>query len=204
MGGFFPSVPMPIAFSTGNIDDHDMVSTDLLNEHILGRQDIGAGLVGVIHDIPELLNQTVWIGKIYCVEEFIVQFLHAQQDNTAVGVGKGGVDFPILLERPPGAFLASMRLFSRYCSIWVKSIIIFLLYQFDNIAEITVQRFADLSEDLRVDMLILTQLGKSSVRYTCCQAQILLFHILIDQEFPQFIVANSHNEHLMNWVYTDI
>ena len=35
---------------------HNMVPIDLLNEHILRRQDIDAGLVGVIHDIPELLH----------------------------------------------------------------------------------------------------------------------------------------------------
>ena len=91
------------------------------------------------------------------------------------------------------AFLASMRLFSRYRSILVKLIIAFLLHQFDNVAKIAVQHSTNLSENLCADMLILTQFGKSSGRNSCGQAQILLFHILIDQEFPQFIVANGHN-----------
>ena len=36
------------------------------------------------------------------------------------------------------AFLASMRLFSRYRSILVKLIIAFLLHQFDDVAEVAV------------------------------------------------------------------
>lgn len=88
---------------------------------------------------------------------------------------------------------ASIQLFSCYSSILIKSILIFLFHQLNNIAEITVQCFANLSENLCADMLILAQLGKSSGRNTCSQAQILLFHILINQEFPQFIVANGHN-----------
>ena len=68
-----------------------------------------------------------------------------------------------------------------------------LLHQLDNVTEITVQRLTDLSEDLRADMLILAQLGQGSGRHACSQTQVLLLHILVDQELPQFIVANSHN-----------
>ena len=68
-----------------------------------------------------------------------------------------------------------------------------LLHQFDDVAEVAVQRLADLGEDLRADMLVLAQLGKGSGRHAGGQPQIFLFHILINQEFPQFIVANGHS-----------
>ena len=79
-----------------------------------------------------------------------------------------------------------------------------LLYQFDDIAEVAIQHRADLRQDLRADMLVFAQLGKGGRRHTGGQTQILLFHVLVDQELPQFIVANSHNEHLTHWVCTDM
>ena len=68
-----------------------------------------------------------------------------------------------------------------------------LLHQFDDVAEVAVQSLAYLSENLRVDMLVPAQLGESGGRHAGGQTQVLLLHILIDQEFPQLIVANSHN-----------
>ena len=82
------------AFRAGNIDDHNVVAIYLLDKYILGGQDIHAGLIGVIDDIPELLNESVRVGQIYRVQGFIRPFFHAQQDNTAVGIGKGGIGFP--------------------------------------------------------------------------------------------------------------
>ena len=82
------------AFCPGDIDDHDMIAVHLLDKYILGGQDIHAGLIGVIDDVPELLNESVRVGQIYRVQGFIRPFFHSQQDNTAVGIGKGGIGFP--------------------------------------------------------------------------------------------------------------
>ena len=82
------------ALCTGNIDDHNMVAIHLLDKYVLGGQHINAGLIGVIDDVPELLNESVRVGQIYRVQGFIRPFFHSQQDNTAVGIGKGGIGFP--------------------------------------------------------------------------------------------------------------
>ena len=71
-----------------------MVTIHILNKNIFGRKHIYAGLVGVIDDIPELLDKSVRVGQIYRVQGFIRPFFHSQQDNTAVGIGKGGIGFP--------------------------------------------------------------------------------------------------------------
>ena len=66
-------------------------------------------------------------------------------------------------------------------------------HELDNVAEVAVQRLANFGEDFRANMLVLAQLSKGGGRHTGSQPQIFLFHILINQELPQFIVANSHN-----------
>ena len=71
-----------------------MVAVHLLNEHILGGQHIHAGLVGVVDDIPELLDELFRVRQIHRAERLVGQLLHAQQDDAAVGVGKGGVGLP--------------------------------------------------------------------------------------------------------------
>ena len=93
------------AFRAGNIDDHDMVAVHLLNKHILGGQNIHTGLIGVIGDVPELLDESVRIGQIYRVQGFVCPFFYSQQDNTAVGIGKGGIGFPNALGKPAEGFL---------------------------------------------------------------------------------------------------
>ena len=82
-----------------------MVAIHLLDKYILGGQDIHAGLIGVIDDIPELLNESVRVGQIYRVQGFIRPFFHSQQDNTAVGIGKGGIGFPNALGQAAEGFL---------------------------------------------------------------------------------------------------
>lgn len=79
-----------------------------------------------------------------------------------------------------------------------------LLHQLDDVAEVAVKNLTDLGEDLRVDMLVPAQLGKGRGGHAGGQTQILLLHILIDQELPQLVVANSHPQHLTHRVYTDI
>ena len=93
------------AFRAGNIDDHNVVAIHLLDEYILGGQDIHAGLIGVIDDIPELLNESVRVGQIYRVQGFIRPFFHAQQDNAAVGIGEGRVGFPNAFGQTAKGFL---------------------------------------------------------------------------------------------------
>jgi hypothetical protein len=85
-----------------------------------------------------------------------------------------------------------MRLFSRYCSILEKSIMIFLLYELYDIAEVAIQYGADFRQNLCTDMLVLAQLGKGGRRHAGSQTQILLFHVFINQEFPQLIITNRH------------
>ena len=107
----------------GNIDDDDTFPFNLLNEHISGRENIDAGPVRIVCDVPEFSDQPVGIRQIYRPEGFIGQFLHSKQNDAAIRVGKGGISFPYTLRKAPQCLLASMRLFSRYCSILEKSII---------------------------------------------------------------------------------
>ena len=73
------------AFRAGNIDDHDMI--------------------GIVDDVPELLDESVRVWQIYRVQGFIRPFFHAQQDNAAVGIGKSGIGFPNALGKPAKGFL---------------------------------------------------------------------------------------------------
>ena len=82
-----------------------MIAINLLNEYIFGGQDIHTGFVGIVDDIPELLNESVGVGQIYRVQRFICPFFHAQQDNATVGVGKGRVCFPNALRQTTKCFL---------------------------------------------------------------------------------------------------
>lgn len=66
------------AFRPGNINDHDMIAFGFLNEYILGRQHTHAGLVGVVDDVPELLDESVRGRQVYRVQRFISLFFHAQ------------------------------------------------------------------------------------------------------------------------------
>ena len=93
------------AFRAGNIDDHDMIAVDFLHKYILGGQHIHAGLVGIVDDVPELLDESVRVWQIYRVQGFICPFFHAQQDNAAVGIGKSGIGFPNALGKPAKDFL---------------------------------------------------------------------------------------------------
>ena len=93
------------ALGTGHADDHDVRAVHLLHKNIPGRQDIDAGLIGIVDDIPELLNESVWIGQIYRVQGFIRPFFHAQQDNAAVGIGEGRVGFPNAFGQTAKGFL---------------------------------------------------------------------------------------------------
>jgi len=81
------------------------IAVDFLHKYILGGQDIHAGLIGVIDDIPELLNESVRVGQIYRVQGFIRPFFHAQQDNAAVGIGEGRVGFPNAFGQTAKGFL---------------------------------------------------------------------------------------------------
>ena len=82
-----------------------MVAVHLLNKHILGGQNIHAGLIGVIGDVPELLDESGRVWQIYRVQGFICPFFHAQQDNAAVGIGKGGIGFPNAFGQATKSFL---------------------------------------------------------------------------------------------------
>jgi len=93
------------ALCTGNIDDHNVVAIHLLHKYILGGQHIHAGLIRVIDDIPELLDESVRVWQIYRVQGFICPFFHSQQDNTAMGIGKSGIGFPNAPGKPAEGFL---------------------------------------------------------------------------------------------------
>ena len=69
---------------------------------------------------------------------------------------------------------------------------VFLLYELDDIAEITIQHGADFRQDFCADMLVLAQLGEGGSGHACGQTQILLFHVFIDQELPQLVITNRH------------
>ena len=69
---------------------------------------------------------------------------------------------------------------------------VFLLYEFYDIAEIAIQYGTDFRQNLCTDMLVLAQFGKGGRRHAGSQTQILLFHIFIDQELPQLVITNRH------------
>lgn len=53
------------------VDDHNMVTIDVLNKYILGGQYIHTGLVRVVYDIPELLDEFLWVRQIHRMQGFI-------------------------------------------------------------------------------------------------------------------------------------
>lgn len=72
-----------------------------------------------------------------------------------MGVSKGGIGFPYAFRETAECLLGLYAVVLPILLILVKSIIFFLLHQFDNIAEIAVEHLANLDKDLRVDVLIL-------------------------------------------------
>lgn len=82
-----------------------MIAVAPLNEYICGGQHIHAGLVGIVDDVLELLDESVGVRQIYRVQRFICPFFHAQQDNTDMGIGEGRVSFPNALGQTAEGFL---------------------------------------------------------------------------------------------------
>ena len=82
------------AIGAGNIDDDNMIPIDRLNGHIPAGQDIYAGLVRVVDKIPKLLDELVGIGQIDGVKSLVLKLLHAEQNDAAQGIGKGGIRLP--------------------------------------------------------------------------------------------------------------
>ena len=69
---------------------------------------------------------------------------------------------------------------------------VFLLYELYDIAEVAIQHGTDFHQDFCTDMLVLAQLGKGSGGHAGGYAEIFLFHVFINQEFPQLIITNRH------------
>ena len=68
----------------------------------------------------------------------------------------------------------------------------FIRNNFHNAVERTSERFADPYEDLDPDVLILAEFGHcvgADIRHL---AKLGLCHFPVDQQFPQFVIANSH------------
>ena len=79
---------------TGHMDDHDMVAIYLLHEHILRGQNIHAGLIRVVDDIPKLSDEPIRIREVNRVQRLVRPFFHTQQNDTAQRIGKSGVGLP--------------------------------------------------------------------------------------------------------------
>ena len=71
-----------------------MVPVHLLDEHVFRGQDVDAGPLGIVDDVPELPDEPLRVRQIHRVEGLVRPLLHAQQNDAAVGVGKGGVSLP--------------------------------------------------------------------------------------------------------------
>ena len=82
-----------------------MIAVHLLNKYILGGQNIYAGLIGVIGNVPELFDEFLRVRQIHSAEGFVGQLLHAQQDDAAVGIGEGRVGFPNAFGQTAKGFL---------------------------------------------------------------------------------------------------
>ena len=109
------------ALGTGHADDHDVRAVHLLHKNIPGRQDIDAGLIGIVDDIPELPDEPVRIGQIDRVQGLVRPLLYAQQDDPAIGIGEGRVCLPNALRQAAKRF---------FC---LNAVILPILFQFGKI-----------------------------------------------------------------------
>ena len=89
----------------GHIYDHNAVAVHLLDKYVLGREHIYAGLVRIIENIPELLDELLRVRQVYRMKGLIWHLLHTQQDDAAVGVGEGRVSLPDTLWQSTQGFL---------------------------------------------------------------------------------------------------
>ena len=98
-----------------------MRAVHLLHKNIPGRQDIDAGLIGIVDDIPELPDEPVRIGQIDRVQGLVRPLLYAQQDDPAIGISEGRVCLPNALRQAAKRF---------FC---LNAVILPILFQFGKI-----------------------------------------------------------------------
>ena len=89
----------------GHGDHQDLLSLDGVEGHILRGQNVGADLGGVLHRGPELGGVPRPVGHAGDVEGLVPVLLHPQEEETADGVGKGGVGLPQAVGEAPGGLL---------------------------------------------------------------------------------------------------
>ena len=93
-----------------------------------------------------------------------------------MGIGEGRVGFPNAFGQTAKGFLRlNAVVLPDIARILEKSIMLLLLHQFDDVAEVATQHSADLRQDLCADMLVLAQLGKGGRRHAGSQTQIAFF-----------------------------
>ena len=83
-----------VAAGTGHMDNHNPVAAALVHPHVGGAQDVGAHPGRVVHDLPELAHQLLRVRQGHRGQGLVLGLDHAQQNQPAEGVGKGGVGLP--------------------------------------------------------------------------------------------------------------
>ena len=71
-----------------------MLAVYSMDLYIFVCQNIYTDLDRIVEDGMEIVNKPLRIQQIHCMEGFVRQFLHTQQDDAAVGIGESGVGFP--------------------------------------------------------------------------------------------------------------
>lgn len=100
--GAVPNVHWPLVpLCLGHGDHQNLFARNGVEGDILGLENVGADLGGVLHRLPEQTYIPWTIRDAGDPEGFVPGLLHPQQDQTADGVGKGGIGLPQAVGKAP-------------------------------------------------------------------------------------------------------
>ena len=89
----------------GHRDGHDIPAVDVENLDVAGGEQVGADHPRVLEQGGKLVHQLPGLQQPLHPQGVVGQLLHPQQDDTAVGVGKGGIGLPDAPGQPAGGQL---------------------------------------------------------------------------------------------------
>lgn len=89
----------------GHRDGHDIPAVDVENLDVAGGEQVGADHPRVLEQGGKLVHQLPGLQQPLHPQGVVGQLLHPQQDDAAVGVGKGGIGLPDAPGQPAGGQL---------------------------------------------------------------------------------------------------
>ena len=91
----FPHIDRPqLTRGPGHSDADVAQPVNLFDNGIAAREKIRAHFRGIVDAVPELLEQSVGISQSLYVERTSEIFLHAEENNAALGICEGRIGFP--------------------------------------------------------------------------------------------------------------